>query len=46
MVAGRYSIDYTGLSAGLLLAIVPILTVFLLLQRQFVRGQTAGAFKG
>lgn len=45
-VVGRYSIDYTALSAGLLLAIIPILTVFLLLQRQFVRGLTAGAFKG
>ena len=45
-VVGRYSIDYTALSAGLLLAIIPILVVFLLLQRQFIRGLTAGAFKG
>ena len=45
-VVGRYSIDYGALSAGLLLAISPILIVFLLLQRQFVRGLTAGAFKG
>lgn len=45
-VVGRYAIDYTALSAGLLLAIVPILVVFLALQRQFVRGLTAGAFKG
>jgi ABC-type glycerol-3-phosphate transport system permease component len=45
-VVGRYSIDYTALSAGLLLAIAPILIVFLLLQKQFVKGLTAGAFKG
>jgi len=45
-VVGRYSIDYTALSAGLLLAIIPILIVFLLLQKQFIRGLTAGAFKG
>ena len=45
-VVGRYSIDYTALSSGLLLAIIPILVVFLLLQKQFIRGLTAGAFKG
>ena len=45
-VVGRYSIDYTALSSGLLLAILPILAVFLLLQKQFIRGLTAGAFKG
>lgn len=45
-VVGRYSIDYTALSSGLLLAIIPILIVFLLLQRQFIKGLTAGAFKG
>lgn len=45
-VVGRYSIDYTALSAGLLMAILPILIVFLLLQKQFIKGLTAGAFKG
>ena len=45
-VIGRYSVDYTALSAGLLLAILPILIVFLLLQKQFIKGLTAGAFKG
>ncbi len=43
---GRYAVDYTALSSGLILAIIPILAVFLVLQRQFVRGLTAGAFKG
>jgi ABC-type glycerol-3-phosphate transport system permease component len=45
-VVGRYSIDYTALSSGLLMAIIPILIVFLLLQKQFIKGLTAGAFKG
>jgi ABC-type glycerol-3-phosphate transport system permease component len=45
-VVGRYSIDYTALSSGLLMAIVPILIVFLVLQKQFIKGLTAGAFKG
>lgn len=45
-VVGRYSIDYPSLSAGLIMAIVPILIVFLLLQKQFIKGLTAGAFKG
>lgn len=43
---GRYAIDYTALSSGLILAIIPILIVFLTLQRQFIKGLTAGAFKG
>lgn len=45
-VVGRYAIDYTALSSGLLMAILPILIVFLLLQKQFIKGLTAGAFKG
>ena len=45
-VVGRYAIDYTALSAGLLLAIIPILIVFMLLQKQFIKGMTAGALKG
>jgi ABC-type glycerol-3-phosphate transport system permease component len=43
---GRYSVDYTALSSGLILAIIPILIVFFALQRYFIRGLTAGAFKG
>ena len=45
-VVGRYSVDYTALSSGLLLATAPIMIVFLLLQKQFIKGLTAGAFKG
>lgn len=43
---GRYSVDYTALSSGLILAIIPILILFFTLQGQFIKGLTAGAFKG
>ena len=43
---GRYSTDYTALSSGLILALIPIVTVYLVLQRQFISGLTAGALKG
>jgi ABC-type glycerol-3-phosphate transport system permease component len=43
---GRYGVDYTALSTGLIMALIPILIVFFVLQRQFIRGLTAGAFKG
>ena len=43
---GRYATDYTALSSGLILALVPIVTVYLVLQKQFIRGLTAGALKG
>jgi len=43
---GRYATDYTALSSGLMLALIPIVTVYLVLQKQFVQGLTAGALKG
>src|SRR5262249_52078562 len=43
---GRYSTDYTALSSGLILALIPIFTIFLILQKQFIQGLTAGAVKG
>jgi ABC-type glycerol-3-phosphate transport system permease component len=43
---GRYSTDYTALSSGLILALIPIVTVYLILQKQFISGLTAGALKG
>ncbi|MEQ8672744.1 MAG: carbohydrate ABC transporter permease [Aggregatilineales bacterium] len=45
-VVGRYSVNYPALTAGLLLAILPVMLVFLVLQGQFIKGLTAGAFKG
>lgn len=43
---GRYATDYTALSSGLMLALIPIFTIFLILQKQFIQGLTAGALKG
>lgn len=43
---GRYGTDYTALSSGLILALIPIFAVFLTLQKQFIQGLTAGALKG
>ncbi len=43
---GRYSTDYTALSSGLILALIPIVAVYLVLQKQFIAGLTAGALKG
>ena len=43
---GEFSSQYTLLMAGVLLSILPVLLIFLLLQRYFVAGLTAGAVKG
>jgi ABC-type glycerol-3-phosphate transport system permease component len=43
---GRYSLDVPVLMAGMLLASVPMLILYLIGQRFFIRGLTAGAIKG
>lgn len=43
---GQYSTDWPALTAGLTMATVPIVIVYLVLQRQFISGLTAGALKG
>jgi ABC-type glycerol-3-phosphate transport system permease component len=43
---GLYSTDYGLLMAGTLVSIVPVMCLFLLLQKDFVSGLTAGAVKG
>jgi len=43
---GQYGIRYGELMASSVLISVPIVAIFLLLQRQFVAGLTAGAVKG
>lgn len=43
---GRYSTDYVGLIAAVVITIVPSLAVYLILQRRVVSGITAGATKG
>ncbi len=42
---GMFASDTRGMAAGVVMAVVPILIVFVILQRQFVRG-LAGAVKG
>ena len=43
---GQFSNNNTGLAAGILIAVVPILVAYILLQRYIVGGLTAGATKG
>jgi multiple sugar transport system permease protein len=43
---GQFFIDTNLLAAGALLAAIPTLIVFFVLQRQFVRGLTLGSMKG
>jgi ABC-type glycerol-3-phosphate transport system permease component len=45
-ITSQYHSDYGLLFAGLVLVTVPILVVYLALQRQIVKGMTAGALKG
>jgi ABC-type glycerol-3-phosphate transport system permease component len=42
---GMFTSDLRGMAAGVVMTVIPILVVFVLLQRQFVRGLT-GAVKG
>lgn len=43
---GPYGTEYGMIMAGTLVAIAPVLVLFLLLQRDFIAGLTAGAVKG
>jgi ABC-type glycerol-3-phosphate transport system permease component len=43
---GRYTSDRGMIAAGVTLAILPIILVYLVMQRQFVHGITAGAVRG
>jgi raffinose/stachyose/melibiose transport system permease protein len=42
---GQYSANYGQAMAGLLLAVIPIIAFYLLLQRQFISGISSGAVK-
>ena len=42
---GQYSTEYGQAMAGLLLAVIPIIAFYLVLQRQFITGISAGAVK-
>lgn len=43
---GQFGSNYTLLNAAILMAIIPVLIVYLLFQRYFVSGLAAGAVKG
>lgn len=43
---GQYTLNYSLISAGVLLVSLPIIIVFFALQRRFIEGLTAGAVKG
>lgn len=43
---GEYSSQYTLLMAGIVISILPVLAIFLFLQRYFITGLTAGSVKG
>lgn len=45
-LVGLYQQSYGALMAGTLLSILPVIVLFLLLQKEFVAGLTAGAVKG
>jgi ABC-type glycerol-3-phosphate transport system permease component len=43
---GRYSTNWPALTGGLTISIVPIIILYVFMQKQFVAGLTAGAIKG
>ena len=43
---GQFFTDYNLLSAGSVLAMLPVMVIFFALQRQFVSGLTLGSTKG
>jgi raffinose/stachyose/melibiose transport system permease protein len=42
---GQFSTDWSLLFTGLSIAIIPMLILYLLMSRWFIRGLTAGAIK-
>jgi len=45
-LVGRYATNWSALSAAMVLGVLPILVTFLIMQKQFIAGLTAGALKG
>jgi raffinose/stachyose/melibiose transport system permease protein len=44
--ADQYSTDFSGQISAVVIASIPIIVIYFLLQKQFIRGITAGALKG
>jgi len=45
LLLGYQSIDWHQLMAGSTVAVIPVIAVFLIFQKQIISGITAGAFK-
>ena len=45
-MVGLYAQEYGAMMAGTLLAVLPVVLLFFLLQKEFISGLTAGAVKG
>ncbi len=43
---GEYVTEYNLIAAGVTIATLPVMVIFIIFQRQFVKGITAGAIKG
>jgi multiple sugar transport system permease protein len=46
LAVGRYTTNWEYLTSGAIISFVPIMIIFLLLQRYFISGVTGGAVKG
>jgi raffinose/stachyose/melibiose transport system permease protein len=45
VMAGTFQLDFSKLTAGTLISLVPVFAVYILFQRYLIRGLTAGALK-
>jgi raffinose/stachyose/melibiose transport system permease protein len=43
---GQLRTDYVVLLAGIVIATLPMIVIFMVLQKQFIRGLASGAVKG
>ena len=46
MMKGEFTVDYGGLAAGTIVALIPVLLIFCYIQKYLVQGLAAGAVKG
>ena len=46
LLFGQYQTNWTNVLATLALSAIPILVLYLLMSKQFIKGLTAGAVKG
>jgi multiple sugar transport system permease protein len=46
MMKGEFTVNYGGLAAGTIVALIPVLLIFCYIQKYLVEGMSAGAVKG